>query len=84
MSKKNFGLPGKDIFTGFKGTIIGYVQHITGCNQYLLTPKTSKDNIKGNAHWIDEDRISISYKAKRVTLLTQENLGCDISPSSDG
>ena len=38
----NLGRQGKDKITGFKGTIIGYVQYSTGCNQYLLVPKCKK------------------------------------------
>jgi len=56
---KMFGKKAKDIVTGFTGTIIGYVQYSTGCNQILLVPKVSKDGAFRESCWFDEQRISI-------------------------
>jgi len=61
----------KDKITGFKGTVTGTAYYLTGCNQYLLTPKCVKSSEKPVGHWFDEDRMELikkeAVKAKEVT-----------------
>ena len=78
----NLGKKGTDKITGFTGTIIGYVEYSTGCNQYLIVPKCSKGetNKKPEGHWIDASRITIETKHKRKEITTKESTGSDISP----
>ena len=56
---ENVGREGKDRITGFSGTITGVVFYVTGCAQYLITPKVKKDNDKSEPMWFDETRILI-------------------------
>lgn len=48
----------KDKITGFKGTVTGRAQYVTGCDQYLVTPK-SKGVTFADSSWIDEGRLII-------------------------
>ena len=61
----------KDMVTGFAGTVVGTCYYLTGCNQYLLIPKTVKPHKKPDGHWFDEDRLEVVekevVKAKKVT-----------------
>lgn len=49
----------KDIITGFMGIVTGSVYYITGCNQYLITPKVKVDNASVESSWYDEDRLEL-------------------------
>ena len=49
----------EDKITGLQGIITGHADYITGCDQYLLQPK-SKDNEFKEARWIDEYRLKIT------------------------
>ena len=78
---KNIGKLGEDIITGFKGTIIGYVEYQTGCNQYLIVPrcKEGEENKKPEGHWIDDNRIQIA-EGEEIKLKKTYSSGPDISP----
>ena len=57
----------KDSITGFKGTVTARVQYITGCNQYLVTPKMKRgENKAPSATWYDEDRLLDSVKRPKA------------------
>jgi len=77
----NLGKIGVDRITGFKGTITGYVEYLSGCNQYLLVPKCKKgeENKKPVGEWIDNDRIDIG-KRKPIELIKTGSRGADIAP----
>lgn len=54
------GRQGKDIITGFEGTITGIAEYLTGCLQYLLNP--GKVNDKGavvEGVWFDAVRVKV-------------------------
>lgn len=53
------GLEGKDKVTNFSGIITARAQYLTGCDQYLLTPKVDKDGNAKDGKWVDEGRIEI-------------------------
>jgi hypothetical protein len=55
----SFGLTMRDKITGFTGTATGYVQYITGCNQYLLAPKVGEDGDLKSPQWFDEQRLEV-------------------------
>jgi hypothetical protein len=59
MSVGNLGKKARDVVTGFKGTITGYVQYLTGCNQYLLVPQVKEDGSTIDSCWYDDKRIEI-------------------------
>ena len=50
------GVTVKDTITGYKGVITGRADYITGCNQYLITPKSDKGSMP-ESHWFDENRL---------------------------
>ena len=70
MKNENLGKTGTDRITGFKGIITGYVEYLTGCNQFLLVPKCDKgkDNNKPDGHWFDDNRIDFN-KTKKIELI---------------
>jgi len=45
-----------DNITGFRGTVTGRCEYLTGCRQYCVTPK-AKDGILSEGSWLDEDRL---------------------------
>ena len=86
MKNKNLGRLGTDIVTGFTGTIVGYVEYLTGCNQYLIVPKCKKgeEHSKPSGEWIDDSRIEISETKKMLKLVPTESTGADITPAKRG
>ena len=84
MQSENLGLKGTDRITGFTGTIVGFVEYLTGCNQYLIVPKCKKgdENTKPKGHWIDDNRIDIKGK-KKIELIKTKSNGPDITPQAE-
>lgn len=73
----NLGKTGKDLVTGFEGTIVGVVSYLTGCSQYLLQPKTKDGDFK-EAKWFDEGRVTFGDQAIDPNNIKAEKNGCDI------
>ena len=67
---KNFkfelGVQVKCKITGFKGTVIARIEHITGCDQYSVRPK-GEHNKLGEAVWFDELELE-QLKGKQIVL----------------
>lgn len=59
MFKHEMGCTAVDEMTGFKGRIVGRCDYLTGCNQYLLKPKKTKQGVLPASHWFDEDQLII-------------------------
>ena len=55
------GATAKDIVTGFEGVVTGRAQYLTGCDQYVITPKVSGGDFK-EGRWFDENRLSVTKK----------------------
>ena len=55
------GQEGRDKITGFKGLLTARYQYITGCDQYILTPKIVKGKCEASEVF-DEGRIEIIGK----------------------
>lgn len=66
----------KDKITGFKGTVTGLCQYLSGCNQALVVPKASKDGTFKDGHWFDEQRLTVTSKVV-VKLDNGRTPGCD-------
>ncbi|KKL96597.1 hypothetical protein LCGC14_1842870 [marine sediment metagenome] len=62
------GKEAKDVITGFKGLIVGYVEYLTGCNQYLVTPPVDKEGKHVDSQWFDENRIELVGTEKAIVL----------------
>ena len=74
------GKKAKDKITGFEGTVIGRSEYITGCDQFLVTPKVKADGEKKNGCWFDEQRLEI-IKGKKVELDNSKGNGaCGTAP----
>jgi len=76
------GYTATDRITGISGICTGYVKYITGCNQYLVQPK-STDNSKVESWWFDEGRLVFSKKPvfKFGELHVSKNPGsCESAP----
>ena len=57
--KDFFGKTGKDVITGFEGVITGAVSYISGCDQFLITPKVDEKGAHRDGKWYDTSRIEI-------------------------
>ena len=83
MFKFESGDTAKDIITGFKGIIVGRCNYLTGCNQYLLQPKSKKMDTKIESIWFDENRIT-HVVAKRLIITVgkkiNDNGACESAP----
>lgn len=66
-STPQLGDQAQDIVTGFRGTVIGRCEYLTGCEQVLLIPKVDKDGKRTDGEWFDADRCKVT-KAGAVTL----------------
>lgn len=68
MDKINLGATYTDRITGFTGVCTGLCQYISGCNQALLTPKINADGSTKEAHWYDEQRLTLVADVPVVVL----------------
>lgn len=58
------GATAKDIVTGFEGVVTGRAQYLTGCDQYVLTPKATVSGTSfSGGNWFDENRLVVQKKA---------------------
>jgi len=63
----------EDSVTGFKGTVTGRTEYVTGCRQYLVQSKMKKgENKYPDARWIDEDRLVVKGKPEVVETTTKK------------
>ena len=53
-----------DNITDFKGMVTARCEYITGCMQYLVTPKGKPTKIE-DSHWLDEDRVLSKAEIKK-------------------
>jgi hypothetical protein len=65
---KNLGKHGKDVITGFEGTVTSEHHYLTGCTQYGLQPKIKKDGTLGDTMYFDENRIEFSGDAIELKI----------------
>lgn len=73
----------KDTLTGFTGVVIARVEHMTGCNQLFVLPKSDKENEIKNGCWFDIERIE--KIADREVQLQARRTGADIpAPHATG
>jgi len=49
----------KDIVNGFEGTVVGRCEWLTGCVQYVISPKVDKDGKRIESEWVDEMRLQV-------------------------
>lgn len=51
------GMKVRDRVTGFQGVAVSYVQYLTGCNQYGVTPPVGADGKYPACEYFDEQRL---------------------------
>ena len=62
----------KDQITGYSGIIIGRIEYITGCDQYLIVnQKVKSDGERKKGEWFDENRL-IKMKGQKFVLKTEK------------
>jgi len=77
---KNLGKHGKDVITGFEGTITSEHHYLTGCTQLGLQPKIRQDGTLGETMYFDETRVEISGETAELAVSKEDvlnNRGCD-------
>lgn len=66
----------KDKVSGMRGVVIGRADYISGCNQYLMQPDATKqqvkDNTKSDSMWFDGPRLE-SVPGKKLVVDTREH-----------
>ncbi len=62
------GLDAADVVTGFRGSIIGHAEYLTGCDQFLLQPPLGEDGVFVEARWFDRIRVQLTDKRCRSNL----------------
>lgn len=67
------GSTGKDVVTDFVGVIMGRVTYLTGCAQYLLSPKVDSTGKRIASEWFDEDRITLVTDVPIVKIIATQN-----------
>jgi len=79
MKKFKLGILAKDKITGFEGIITGHSDYLTGCDQYILQPKSKSDGDYTEGRWFDEGRLDkIGPGIASEEVKAKEN-GCDYS-----
>jgi hypothetical protein len=64
----------KDRITNFAGVVTGHAEYITGCDQYLLSPRNSDKEPR----WFDEQRLDVDPIIAPITIDNSNGAGADI------
>lgn len=70
-----------DKISGIRGIVIGRADYISGCNQYLMQPDPTKqeikDNTKAESVWFDGPRLKQLPGVPLVIDTREEKTGAD-------
>lgn len=69
------GATAKEIITGFEGIVTGRASYITGCDQYLVSPRGGDKEPR----WFDEQRLEVSEHTPLIVIDNSNGNGADIS-----
>lgn len=69
------GATAKEIITGFEGVVTGRASYITGCDQYLVSPRGGDKDPK----WFDEQRLEVIERMPLVVIDNSNGNGADIA-----
>ena len=58
------GQEAKDRITGFTGVLIGRIEYLNGCVQYLVQPKKLINGKVVDSVWVDVQRLDPTSKVK--------------------
>jgi len=73
--KFELGCSAQDKITGFSGIVTGFCCYLTGCDQYLLTPKVDEKGGYVNAKWFDVNRLDLTEQYEFVKIDTETDNG---------
>ena len=72
-----------DKISGFKGVATGRNQFLTGCDQYLLTPRGLKEGEPNKPQWFDAVRLEADRAFVKMELTnTGDKPGGESAPTS--
>ena len=70
-----------DKITGIRGVVIARADYISGCNQYLMQPDSTKqqkkDNTKSDSIWFDGPRLNQLNGSSLVVDTSEKRTGED-------
>ena len=78
--KYKLGIQIRDKVTGFAGTATGYVKYLTGCDQYLITPKVDKEGKIVPSQWYDVNRVELLEGSEVIDINTDTEKGPGDTP----
>lgn len=67
------GATAKDKITGFEGVVTGHARYLTGCDQFLISPRNEKE-----ARWFDVQRLDVDEGVSIVVLDNSDGNGADL------
>jgi hypothetical protein len=77
----DLGVTLRDKITGYEGVVVGFVQYISGCNQYLIRARvTEKGKDPSAGEWIDEQRCELVGTFDKIVLDNRKTPGADRPP----
>ncbi len=62
------GITVRDTISGFRGVVTGHCTYISGCDQYLVSPKCGRQGEVAKSHWFDVQRLEKVPNKKRIAL----------------
>jgi hypothetical protein len=71
----NLGASVSDRITGFSGVVTGRASYITGCDQYLVQPRTGDKDPK----WVDEQRLVVDDTVELLVIDNSNGNGADLA-----
>ena len=77
------GVMVKDCVTGFRGVVMGRVEYLSGCNQYLILPKVGSDSKYTLGQWLDEQRLIIDISVDKIVLSVKDPGGPQENPAPE-
>lgn len=75
--RDQLGAKARDRISGFKGTITGHAEYLTGCAQVLICAESTEGKT-AEAGWYDEQRVEI-LGGERIVLDNSRTPGPDMA-----
>lgn len=80
MLRDHLGKFGTDKVTGFKGTVVGCLEYMSGCSQLFLVPRVGDDGKMIDGQWFDLQRVVVDVAKGKVAINNGETPGSDHTP----
>jgi hypothetical protein len=78
MNEIKLGIVASDKVSGFTGIITGRAEYLTGCEQFLVSPKASDTNDFKTGQWFDKGRLEYVSNGLTAEDVNASDAGCDI------